>query len=574
MWLKRHSEILIFLFFLMLTLVVTYPIIFRMSDSIYGYPGDSSGTIWGFWWQKYAVLHKIPANFVPIIASPFGVDRSYLPPVPAISLPALGLSLIRNEIFAYNFIMLLSFFVSAMTMYYLVYHLTKNKLAGMLSGTIFAFSPYHFMHSYGHLCLANIQWLPLYTLFLIRLDEEKSLVNLLLCTLAFLLVVFTDYYYALLMAVFTGAFVLYKLAHAYINRRNKPFDYQFLLAIGALLIISFLIIFPAIYGSLKAVQSAPQVLTHPLEELKIYSARPWEYLLPSLDNPILGKYAGYFIITHLHGSNPVEQTLYVGYVSIVLTMLALWWWIRKRNRLITEKADFAVPFFSFAAFVALIFSAPPYIPLLGLKIPLPPYFIFKIAPMFRVYARFGILVLMCLTVLAGYGFDYVSKSVLNKKWSFVAAILLLVVIGTEFTNIPPFRATDMSTIPPVYVWLSKQPGNFTIAEYPLVSSDNAGHYDYLFYQRIHQKRLVNGALKGTPADKVRVRLEDITNPRTPEKLRLLGVKYVIIHLDRYQPGEKPVIAISRLKLVKRFKNVQVYEVKNYGGRIGKIENSF
>ena len=163
---KYRSEILIFSFFVLLAIVATYPLIFKMRSYLYGLGGDSFGAVWYFWWLKYAHLNQIPHLFCQFIASPIGVDYSQFPSLVVINFFAKWLSILVNEIFAYNLIALLTFPLSALTMYYLVYHFTKDKLASTISGIIYVFCPYHLIHATQHLGTTNIQWLPLYALSL------------------------------------------------------------------------------------------------------------------------------------------------------------------------------------------------------------------------------------------------------------------------------------------------------------------------------------------------------------------------------------------------------------------------
>lgn len=165
---------LIFSFFLFASLLVTYPVILKMKTHVHGTPmGDLFSMIWYFWWQKYALFHGMSAQFTPYVAAPFGVNfinwPVYLQPI--LNYPALILALIFNEIFAYNALVIMSFFISAVTMYYLAYYLTKNRLASMTSGFIFSFSPYHFSHALGHLNIVfGMQCLPLFVLAMLKLD--------------------------------------------------------------------------------------------------------------------------------------------------------------------------------------------------------------------------------------------------------------------------------------------------------------------------------------------------------------------------------------------------------------------
>jgi len=104
---------------------------------------------------------------------------------------------------------------------------------------------------------------------------------------------------------------------------------------------------------------------------------------------------------------------------------------------------------------------------------------------------------------------------------------------------------------------------------------------------MHKKYLVNGALKGTPADEFRKEVIDISKNETIDKLKRIGVKYILIHkykylrgneyvpLDwlttpprdkifppEYNDGKIPSIeaVADRLKLVKDFGDTAVYEI--------------
>jgi hypothetical protein len=92
----------------------------------------------------------------------------------------------------------------------------------------------------------------------------------------------------------------------------------------------------------------------------------------------------------------------------------------------------------------------------------------------------------------------------------------------------------------VYQWLGQQKGPIIVAEYPMVRYDEAASYSYLFWQRVHQKRLVNGSTPDNPAawafqDQVR----DLDNADTLRTLKSAGVRYVIIHKAMYDDGPIP-----------------------------------
>jgi len=199
---------------------------------------------------------------------------------------------------------------------------------------------------------------------------------------------------------------------------------------------------------------------------------------------------------------------------------------------------------------------------------------YKIFPMFRAYARFGLLAIIAVSILAGVGLKYILDKIKSSKKRLALVISISFLVLFEFNNIPPFRVTDITHPPAVYKWLSEQKGDFLIVEYPIGESAEGETYvemDYLFYQRIHQKKLVNGAIPGTEAYNIIQKIIKITDSGIPVLLKELGVKYAIAHLDRYREGtdkravdvvgEAPDLSKSAgFKLISRFGDDEVYEV--------------
>ena len=75
----------------------------------------------------------------------------------------------------------------------------------------------------------------------------------------------------------------------------------------------------------------------------------------------------------------------------------------------------------------------------------------------------------------------------------------------------------------------------------MMDRDEASFYSYLFWQRIHKKRLVNGATRSNEkAWEFFERVRDLDNPKTPALLKSVGVKYVIIHASMYHEGPIPL----------------------------------
>lgn len=602
---KYRDEILIFSLFILLSLLVTHPLIFKMRSHIYASPGDPYSALWMFWWLKYARINHISFLFCPLIATPFGVSFAQFVKYPFWETLYPLLSIPFGEVFTYNLVVLLSFSLSAITTYFLVLYFTKNKPASMVSGILYAFCPFHFAHAAQHIGLANIQWIPLYLLTLFKLTENRTYKNGFFVALAFsLCLALSDYYLAYFAVVSTLLFIFYGMGYVWRRRgcrlqiaglRSGLKTFKVILAT---ILIASVIVLPLVYSTLKLILTSVQALSpseyiRPLRDLFSNSARPLGYLLPSQSNPFFGNYTRGFVKTHFYGAHLTEHTLYLGWVGIVLSIVAIREW-RRRNReqraesrerraeretlyskLQAQSSNLqdqgsriqqGVGFFLLYGLAALLLSRSPYIVIGGFKILFPSYFMYKIAPMFRVYARFGILVMLSVAVLAGIGLANILNRITTPKKRRIFLVLIGLLVVLEFAPSLPAPMIDATIPPPVYQWIAEQPGDFAIAEYPL--EDYIGSSDCLFYQRMHKKRLINGALPGSHADKVRKSVTNILDPKTPGVLNYLGAKYVIFHPERHLRSEDVEIIgavpdISKqkgLRLIKDFEEARVYKI--------------
>jgi hypothetical protein len=310
-----------------------------------------------------------------------------------------------------------------------------------------------------------------------------------------------------------------------------------------------------------------------LAELVIFSARPWEFFVPMIYHPVFGKYTFDFIMSHLHGSNPYEQTIYLGYFPLLLAILAVY---KGRNKFkehnLTDQESFSILFSLALIVTSLLFMSPAYIQLGDIKVPSSlSYFLFEITSIFRVMARFDVLIMLAIAILASIGLKYLTK----RK---VAIFIILVLIMLEYTPMPvqdPLRLaiasrpysnfpyseenyqgyTTILRIPEVYYWLAKQDNATLIAEYPMV--DAASEYDciyyrYLFYQRIHKKSIINGEQPGPrELNKLLYNLDE----STINILDKLGVDYILVH------GHQKIQS-QRLRAVRYSENITVYKISN------------
>jgi hypothetical protein len=137
--------------------------------------------------------------------------------------------------------------------------------------------------------------------------------------------------------------------------------------------------------------------------------------------------------------------------------------------------------------------------------------------------------------LAALALAGISKKALAASRSWVAVVAVCVTFGLiswyELSVASP-GLTALNAPPAEYLALRQAPPGI-VAEYPLVPLDAARNYDYLFWRRVHGRRLLNGASRGSFPDEVRDALVDPVAPGTPAALSTLGVSTILVHPDVY-----------------------------------------
>jgi len=150
------------------TVALTWPLCLRASSVMAGPPVDNFEHLYEVWWLKHSLFvgHRSPF-FNPDLFYPFGYQvlwaRNSSILNTALTIP---LSLLGNDVLAYNVLALASFVLSGMGAYLLALRVTGSRLAGLVGGVIFAFCPYRmFRLNVGHAPLLHTEWLPYVLLY-------------------------------------------------------------------------------------------------------------------------------------------------------------------------------------------------------------------------------------------------------------------------------------------------------------------------------------------------------------------------------------------------------------------------
>jgi hypothetical protein len=483
--------------FAVLAMALTYPLVLHMTTHIPSEeilpPSIAEHWIWtwGFWFGKQVVDVKRWSFFTDVIFYPRGVDLTYsvlfglgLPVVVAVPfVRLLGLPL------TFNLFLFIAFIVAAYATFLLVRDLTQDKKAAFVAGFIFAFSPYQMARTLAHFgIMTSVVWIPLYILFFMRAIAVGHLHNLILSTVILSLTFFINPYYAIFLVLFS---IIYTIYYIISNRSDaiKAFLWTRLIPMWC-------------FASLFSLPLLWITLTHRGEDFLIYaptlqvllwhalqhSADLLAFFVPSSHHSIWGDFVKPVYYSHFTG-NPTEQTVYIGYTVLILSVIAIVKAPKEQTR-----------FWLVSAVAFFVLSLGPFLHIYGkdtfelggvsvwLPLPYYPMLFIPVLKAMRGLSRLSIMCMLALAVLAGYGITYLWKRFEGKQAAALGFLgLIIAIIGLEF-SIVPIPLVD-ARIPKVYEGIAREQGQGgTILDVPLYWSVAK----YQHYQTMHQKRLLFG----------------------------------------------------------------------------------
>jgi hypothetical protein len=524
------ETVLVLLGTLVFACYLVWPLPQHLGEWIFGYPGDSTGTISYLWLMAHHEgFHVLGSNHIELWGAPFGYseDSSVNLTLSLTFVPAYLLAELGHEIAAYNLIIITGFAFSGAAMYWLVRWLGVARSVAAWSAVVYMVFPWHLEKAQGHAAYVHLESFPLLLLALLAWRRRPDWRHGALVVAAYASAWLTAGYFGLVATVAVAVLGTVIAADQLRVRRT------FVALIRPAALGAAVLAVPAILFAASALGSgaSPAAPVRTIAELSVYGARPWEYILPSYRHPYFGAEVGPWLLARLHGSNFSETSIYVGWVTIALAALWLVLALVRRRELPRDHGFATVGLFAVLV-AAVIFSLPS--PIWDGGPPGPSRLLFELTPYFRVPTRFIAVVMAALVPLAALGLE---RLVVRFQRPLHRIIFVAVVAGLSFWElsfVPPRLLTDIGIRPPEYTAVKRTPPG-VLAEYPLVGMEIGLNSEYLFQQRLHDRPLLNGAPKGTFSDSVRETLIGPGDPSTAPSLAALGVSAVVVHGEFY-PG--------------------------------------
>jgi hypothetical protein len=562
----RRATIAVLLLFAILSLVLTYPLSFHLSDAVEDRQ-DALLNVWIMAWDGHQLLRDPLHLFDANIFYPYRRTLAYSELLLGNGLLALPLTAASgNPVLGYNVALLLSFVLSGFGAYLLVRKLTGSTAAGWVAGLLFAFSSYR-MTNLAQAQLLATQWLPFSLLSLIQLLERPRPRHAAAFVIFFCLQALSSFYYAILLALAVVGLVLWEwVAGAQgIGRRGIRGWFLAQRRVNLALVVTAaccaLIILP--FGLPYFQVQREMGFERSLADNEPFSASLRQYLMVPPQSVIHGRWLPSDDTPHA-GGYPVDA-LFPGIVAIILSG---WGLIRGQGRIRW--------FFLLLLVASFLLSLGPRLYLApgqpaGLEVALPYAWLYAVVPGFkalRAPVRFDVLVTLSLAVLAGYG---VANLVRRARLAPAAWLLLLTALVLAGSLVWPAAKAEPvpvgDEVAPVYRWLAEQPAE-PILELPMAFTPGGPRLEYQYSSTAHWQTTPDGYSGFIPPKHGQVvyEMDRFPSERSISLLQALGVRTVVLHADRYAASrwaelEALLPDTGDLVLRDAFGTDQVYGVK-------------
>jgi hypothetical protein len=415
-----------------------------------------------------------------------------------------------SPVLVYNFVLMAGFALTAFATFLLVERWTGSWIAGLLSGSAFAFNT-HTLTRLAHVQGIHIYGLPLALLAADQLLRDGSLRAAAALTVALALAAYTSGYLIVFAAVMLGILAVV-LAPEWWPRWR-----QLLPRVAITGVATALVLVPIYLPYRRAARE--QHLVRSLDIVKDYSASPLGYLA-SAGRIHFAAWSWRFF------RDPVDS-FFPGVAIIVLALLALARW--RREPATTRERLWAL---------AIIAAAGATLSL-GTATPVYAWLFHAFPPMqgLRAAARFGNLFLLGVAVLAGFGVARVRRP--------AVAVALLVIVNLEAVR-APFTYVPFTGIPSVYALLRDEPAPVVVAEqpfYPRWAIFLNG--SYVLNSTAHWRPLMNGYSGYTPDTYQKYANAFWYFPQdwAIQAMKDAGVTHVVVHPVAFRRDHQEVVPV-------------------------------
>jgi hypothetical protein len=513
--------------YLAVTLVMTWPIFNLRHVTSASYEGDARLIIWTLAWDNHAVLARLPL-FESNIFYPAHDSLAYNEHLFGISLFTLPIyALTHNPVLAYNIVWLLSYVLCGLATHVLLRRYVASDLAAFAGSLVFTFSFYKMLHGHGHLQQIWTWLLPLSLLLLDRWIDRASWGRAFAWAAVTILQLLGSWYVALMTIMANVVLLAWRLLT---RRPDRPLVRAAQLIVVTATAVAVVWPFARHYRTLQPASA---------REAASMSADADSYLLPA-ENTWTGQAFIKFVRRGPRGMFG-ERTMTIGWIALALAIAG----IAGIRDGVGSDPKWLVPYVILSV-VALLLSLGPPAHASGWSL----YsFAAERLPAFggfRSPARFGLLVLLGVSVFAALGSEVLIRRLPSGRAAMFVVIPLMLsewfVIGFPGKRPQPFLTPDIYRSPQVQ-------SAHALVSLPDYRTDPHWFWepDYLLYSTVHWRPIVNGYGRTEPPDHSHAisHMMAFPGPNNARSMRELGVQYVVLHASRYPDGAADILRVAQ-----------------------------
>ena len=495
---KIQNELLIFILYAIIFLVLTFPLLLNFSTSIIA-PYDSDGPIflWNAWHLEKNILAGNFSLYTDYLFYPHHTPLGLHTYSQFTSVVTFIINLLaHNIVFSFNLVYLLSVSVCAFFTYKFFQLLNFQKSIAFLAGILFAFQPLWSIYAlFGTQNFLQMWFVPATLYFYEKFRQSNKSSHALLLGLVLACASINDFYpfvFASFGLVIYSLFINFKKI---LSLGKHYFKLILWGLVGFLSLASWKIFL--LWQQKDFIQQMPTPTIQDIDSL--YFADPVNLLRPVQWHILWGSWSTWFGNFSLQNGNS-----FIGFTFIFVLLLFLITKFYKKT-FWQDKKIFLV--FLAAYLVILILSFGPFLHLFGIQthLPMPDYFVSKIFPSFnhlRFPARWLILAQIFFCGIFASLLAYIQKNI-NTKIYKILVIFLTIGLIVEVMFLPrtvmPIFGKETAAIQEI----SKQIDNKTVLTIPMAIS--SGYFDLgethkkaMAYQIVHQKPIIEGHLSRLP----------------------------------------------------------------------------
>jgi len=467
--------------------LLMWPVLGAPHERVYGEPSDPLGEIWRLEQFRTGEIGLIGNRIAQTANVPDGVELRRALDVTQVlyDLPAVALAKLMPAVPAYNLLVWLALWTSAVAAAWALARLGVRWEGALAGGIAFMVAPVHMIEAQLHVGLAFTAPLPVVLAIGVAvLRRPSARGGALLGAVAAACAYVTAYLSLQVLALLAGLVATAVAVGVARPARRVPLlrAAAAAAAAGAAVLLPLAVVFATSRARID------EQVARPLEDLAAFSLSPAQFVDPSLSS-------------------------YLGLAGIAAAVAGLVW----------GRGGRTLRFALAAVTVSGLWMAlSPEAPVVG---PLAPASaIHAVFPYWRVYGRAEIVAALGIAALAGLAVARLAERP-GRSGRLLAALLAGVVVGDVLRQPPPVAA-DLGRQDPSVDWL--RDARASVAEFPLYGFQDYRLGAVLFRQMRHDRPLLNGGMAGTRSAELTAAASSDGAAQALPALRIAGVDRVVV----------------------------------------------